>query len=238
MTSSLLRFLILETSGRIGRVAVAEGQRLLAEQKLDETRRHARDLAPAVQSLLQSQGWQPRDVAAVLVNLGPGSYTGLRVGVMSAKAWAYATGCGLLGIQSFQAIAHGVLAATQNSESEACVEVLADAQQGKVYCQRFRRSPTSPSPDAASKLLIRPAAEWLADLPEGILVAGPGLRLHAEAARQRGKIVAEQFWDPQPRDLLALGLARWLRGERDEVLALEPLYARRSSAEENWAKRT
>jgi tRNA threonylcarbamoyladenosine biosynthesis protein TsaB len=238
MTSSPLRFLILETSGRVGRVAVAEGHRLLAEQKLDETRRHARDLAPTVHSLLQAQTWQPRDVTAVLVSLGPGSYTGLRVGVMSAKAWAYATGCGLLGIQSFQAIAHGVLAAIQDSESEAGVEVIADAQQGKVYCQRFRRSPTGPWPDAASKLTIRPAAEWLAELPAGILVAGPGLRLHAEAAQQRGKIVAEQLWDPQPRDLLALGLARWQRGEGDEVLALEPLYARRSSAEENWAKRT
>jgi tRNA threonylcarbamoyl adenosine modification protein YeaZ len=78
--------LILETSGRVASVALAEGGRLLGTRRLDEARRHARDLAPAVAGLLAGQGRRPRDVHAVLVGRGPGSYTGLRVGVMSAKA--------------------------------------------------------------------------------------------------------------------------------------------------------
>ena len=86
------KILLLETSGRVGRVAVASPHAILQERRLDEARRHARDLAPAVQTLLQEQGWRPKNVDAIFVSLGPGSYTGLRVGIMSAKAFAYATG--------------------------------------------------------------------------------------------------------------------------------------------------
>ncbi len=100
-----LRFLILETSGRIGQVGVASDGNLLAFRRLDEARRHARDLAPAVAELLSQQHWQPCDIHAVIVSQGPGSYTGLRVGIMSAKAFAYATGCALLAVETFSAIA-------------------------------------------------------------------------------------------------------------------------------------
>src|SRR5687768_15743162 len=72
------RILIIETSGRTGHVAVAHGSELLNVRTLDETRRHARDLAPAVAELLKSLQWNPRDIDAVFVSLGPGSYTGLR----------------------------------------------------------------------------------------------------------------------------------------------------------------
>src|SRR5437773_12528724 len=99
------RSLILETSGRVGQVALARGATLLRTQRLDEARRHARDLAPAVAQLLQAERWQPRDLDAVLVSRGPGSYTGLRVGIMSAKALAYAVGCLLLAVDTFAAIA-------------------------------------------------------------------------------------------------------------------------------------
>src|SRR5690242_12220662 len=125
------RLLILETSGRAGFVAVAEGPRLMYDRRLDETRRHARDLAPAAADLLQRAGWRPRDVQAVIVGKGPGSYTGLRVGIMAAKAFAYATGCALVGVETFGAIA-------RQAPSEALrLDVVADAQQGRAYWQRF-----------------------------------------------------------------------------------------------------
>src|SRR3974390_1867523 len=79
------RILLIETSGRAGSVALAEGAELLRLRQLDEGRRHARDLAPGVAGLLAEQGWTPDRLSAVVVSLGPGSYTGLRVGIMSAK---------------------------------------------------------------------------------------------------------------------------------------------------------
>src|SRR5258705_7888960 len=99
------RFLILETSGRVGHVALAHGEHVRGVRRLEEARRHARDLAPAVRDLFAEAGWNARQLAAVIVSRGPGSYTGLRVGIMSAKTVAYATGCRLLAIDTFAAIA-------------------------------------------------------------------------------------------------------------------------------------
>ena len=84
-----------------------ERQQVLAENvaNADTPGYHARDLAPVTANLLAERGWSPRDLAGVVVGLGPGSYTGLRVGIMSARVFAYATGCALIGIGTFSAIA-------------------------------------------------------------------------------------------------------------------------------------
>ncbi len=221
-----MRVLILETSGRSGQVAIAEGERLLGLRRLDESRHHARDLAPAVAELLGAQGWKPRSLAAVLVSRGPGSYTGLRVGVVSAKAFAFAAGCALLAIDTFAAVAEQAPA-----EAET-LDVLADAQKDKVYVQSFRRANGGWHPETA--LAIRPFAEWLAQRQSEAWVSGPGLtrwesHLPAEARR-----VAVAWREPRAESLLRLGLARFRAGERDDVWALEPLYLRPSSAEEQW----
>ena len=219
------RFLILETSGRVGQVALAEGETLLAARRLDEARRQARDLAPAVAQLLAEGGWKPRDISAVVVSRGPGSYTGLRVGVMSAKAFAYAAGCPVLAIDAFAAIA------AQAPPEASALDVIADAQQQKVYVQRFERGVP------ASSLTIRPATEWLAGTPAP-WVSGPGLRLHRDRLPPDVRAVEESLWDPRPESLLALALRRWAAGERDDPFAVEPLYLRPSSAEEQWKTRS
>src|ERR1041385_8383863 len=117
--------LVIETSGRAGTVGVAVGHDLRRVRRLDEARRHARDLAPAVAELLKAEGWKARDLQAVTVSRGPGSYTGLRVGIMSAKTLAYATGCVLLAVDTFAAIAH------QAPAEALCLDVIADAQQDR-----------------------------------------------------------------------------------------------------------
>jgi tRNA threonylcarbamoyladenosine biosynthesis protein TsaB len=220
--------LILETSGRVGQVAVAEGDALRAARRLDEARRHARDLAPAVRDLLAGQGWRPRDVDAVIVSRGPGSYTGLRVGIMSAKAFAYATGCALVAVETFAAVA------AQASPEAERLDVLADAQQGKVYVQGFARPAPGELPLPATPLRIEPFADWLARREPSAWAIGPGLRGHEQGLPADLRVVDRQLWDPQAESLLHLGLARYRAGARDDVWSLEPLYLRPSSAEENW----
>ncbi len=230
MTSTQPRLLILETSGRIGHVALALGETVQRSRALDEARRHARDLAPAVAELLTAQGWRPRDLDGVLVSRGPGSYTGLRVGIMSAKTLAYATGCVLLALDTFAAIA------LQAPDEAAGIEVLADAQQDKVYAQRFVRPSSGAGWHPFSPLAIQPFEQWLAQRPEDVWVSGPGLRVYERRLPVGTKIVNSAQWDPHPQTLLQSGLERYLRGERDEVWTLEPLYLRPSAAEEKWQR--
>jgi tRNA threonylcarbamoyladenosine biosynthesis protein TsaB len=223
------RLLIVETSSRVGRVAVAEGGVVCGERRLDEARRHARDLTPAVAALLAEQGWCPRDIQVMIVSRGPGSYTGLRVGLMSAKAFAYASGCVLLGVDTFAAVALQAPAAVER------IDVLADAQQDKVYVQSFVRDGEDWQP--ATELAIRPVADWLAARAADASATGPGLRKWAPRLPPDVPVLDESLWEPQPMSLLHLGLRRYRTGQRDDPMTLEPIYLRPSSAEEQWQAR-
>lgn len=222
------RLLLLETSSKAGWVAVAEADSVRAVRHLAEARRNARDLAPKVAELLAGQGWKPRNVTAVIVSRGPGSYTGLRVGLMSAKAFTYATGCSLIAIDTFAALA------LQAPAEAAVVEVLSDAQQDRVYWQRFSRPLPDGIPTATTPLAIVRFAEWLRTHDPTAWVTGPGLRVPGRALPAATSVVASDAWDVRPESLLRLGLRRLRAGERDDVWAVEPIYLRPSSAEEQW----
>ncbi len=231
MKQDTSRILILETSGRAGVVGLARGASLLAARRLDETRRHARDLAPAVAELLHEQNWKARELDAVFVSRGPGSYTGLRVGLMSAKMLAYAAGCVLLGIETFAAIA-------QQAPSEADrLDVLADAQQGKIYVQSFERAPGG-GWQALTPLRIERFDDWLAGRDPASWVTGPGLTVHGKKLPANAPVVSASDWDPRAESLIKLGLIRIHAGERDDPWSLEPLYLRPSAAEEQWRRQT
>jgi tRNA threonylcarbamoyladenosine biosynthesis protein TsaB len=220
---------ILESSGRSGFVALAEGARLLGVRYLDEARRHARDLAPTLSELLAEIGWKPRDVEGILLSRGPGSYTGLRVAAMSAKMFAYATGCKLVSVDTFEAIVQGTPA------DIARVAVLADAQKEKVYVQQFACGRGQWHPE--SDLFVAPIREWLTGRTPDAWLTGPGLaRWEAELLHDLPLVPAERRM-PLPEGVLAVGLRRWGAGEHDDPFAFEPLYLRPSSAEEQWERR-
>jgi len=224
------RILIIETSGQPGVVALAAGEKLLGEQRLNEARRHARDLAPMVSALLAKQGWRALDLEGVFVSRGPGSYTGLRVGVMSAKTLAYATGARLLALDTFAAIAR------QAPSNANMVDVVADAQQDKLYVQRFRRQSAN-AWEATAALAITPFADWLATLTPDVAVMGPGLTENETRLPPTVMVAPREDWQPRAASLLALGMECWRRGDRDDPFAVEPLYLRPSSAEEKWSQR-
>lgn len=228
-TVAVPRLLILETSSRTGLVALALGEELRGVRQLEEARRHTRDLAPATSALLAEQGWRPRDLQAVIVSRGPGSYTGLRVGIMSAKTFAYATGCALIAVDTFAALA------VQAPPSLPRIDVLADAQQDKVYVQSFVRM--AEGWQSSSELSIHPIADWLAAREPSAWVTGPGLLKWASRLPADVPKVDASLWEPQSASLLRIGLARYQAGERDDPWALEPLYLRPSSAEEQWRAR-
>lgn len=230
MTSGEPRLLILETSGRAGKVALAEGRHLLAARRLDESRRHARDLAPAVAELLAQAGWKPTDVHAVVVGRGPGSYTGLRVGIMSAKTFAYATACRILAVDTFAAIA------LQTPAEIPLVDVMADAQQENIYLQSYRRGETRMEP--ISTLAIVRLGDWLRQRDPRVWVSGPGVGVYGDRIPSDIARVGAEFWDPRPQSILELGLERLLRGECDNPFFVEPLYLRPSAAEEQLQTRT
>jgi tRNA threonylcarbamoyladenosine biosynthesis protein TsaB len=222
------RWLILETSGRGGRVGVASGERIVRSADLDPARRHNRDLAPTAAALLGAEEIKPSDLTGVMVSVGPGSFTGLRVGVMSAKALAYATGCRLVAVPTFHAIAG------QSPAEASVVEVISDALQGLVYTQRFRRVGTERW-EPADELRIEPAADWAGRLTADVRVSGPGVEVY-------DRVISEEIVRVPAADRVPGLTAVYRAGLRHtplsaaEVMRLEPLYLRPSSAEEKAAR--
>lgn len=214
-------WLLIETSGRAGKVGLARGGAVVRAAELDASRRHARDLTAAVDALLKAEALAPRDLTGVMVSVGPGSYTGLRVGVMAAKALAYATGCRLVPVGTFAAVA-------EQAPPEANVLwVIADALQGQVYSQRFERGPVP----NRGEVRIGAAEEWSNSLAAGEWVSGPGVKVYADRIPPTCHLVPDADREPSVVGLFLAG-----RGvtpaTREELFALEPLYLRGSSAEE------
>lgn len=218
------RVLLLETSGRIGIVAVGTAGRIAARRELPEARRHARDLAVHVRALLGEMGWRARNLTAVVVGAGPGSYTGLRVGIASAKALAYATGGALFAVPTFDAIAAGFDAAAD------ALEIIADAQQECVYAQRFRRAGDG-AWRAVAPIAIRPFEEWASALAPDSIVVGPGLDKFAARLPARARTAGAAHRSPEAAALLRLAGAR-PDAFRTDAWRVEPIYLRGSSAEE------
>jgi tRNA threonylcarbamoyladenosine biosynthesis protein TsaB len=185
-----------------------------------------------VQQLFAEQGWQPRDVEAVIVSRGPGSYTGLRVGIMSARTFVFATGCRLIAIDTFAAIA------LQAPLEAQVLDVFADAQQDRVYVQRFARAEGDVWPVAQTPLSIRPFADWLADADKAPWVSGPGLRGKEQRLPQGINVLPPDLWSVQSASMLRLGLKQYRDGTFADLRALEPLYLRPSAAEQQWGARS
>ncbi len=225
-----MKILALETTEKIGSVAAMQDGRLLAEADLESTQRSAQSLSPAMMALLKQVGWQPADVQLVAVSHGPGSFTGLRVGVTAAKIFAYAVGAEVLGIDTLEVIAAG------SPEDVASVSVVMDAQRGEVVAQRFDRRPDGEWAADGPRHLID-ADVWIRDLPNGIAVSGPVLARLAHRLPSHVCVLDPKYWTPRAAVVARIAARDYAIGRRDDLWKLAPIYSRRSAAEEKHDKR-
>ncbi|MFZ5833217.1 MAG: tRNA (adenosine(37)-N6)-threonylcarbamoyltransferase complex dimerization subunit type 1 TsaB [Planctomycetota bacterium] len=220
-----MRILALETTEAIASVAALDGGFVLAETPLTSGGRSAQTVAPGINALLRQVGWRPSDVELVAVTAGPGSFTGLRVGVTTAKVFAFAVGAEVLGIDTLSTIAG------RAPPDCAVVAVCVDAQRGDVVGQLFRRLDGGVL-TAASPATLAPAANWLADLPAGTVVTGPALRRFRHLLAPSIAALPEELWPPTARSVGELADRLYREGRRGDLLSLLPHYSRPSAAEE------
>jgi tRNA threonylcarbamoyladenosine biosynthesis protein TsaB len=225
-----MRILALETTESPGTVAAMLDDNVLAELSLERTQRSAQSLAPAMLALLKQAGWLPGDVQLVAVSQGPGSFTGLRIGVTTAKVFAYAVGAEILGVDTLEAIA----AAAPHDATD--VTVVMDAQRGEVVSRRFvRRSDGRFEPTGPQRLMD--VQIWLAELPPGGVVTGPALDRLADPLPCHVRALDPQYRRPQASVVARLAARDYSLGRRDDLWRLVPHYFRRSAAEEKWDAR-
>jgi tRNA threonylcarbamoyladenosine biosynthesis protein TsaB len=228
--STIVKILALETTDLSGSVAASDGPNVLGELELNPQQRSAQSLAPAIKTLLERVGWRPANVQLVAVTVGPGSFTGLRVGVTTAKTFAYSVEAEILGVDTLETIANQ-RAGTSPSPVESELQVILDAQRGELVAGSFALSKDGWFRPVDKQRLISIDA-WLSELRPGVAVAGPILKKLQTRLPPDIMVLEERLWHPRAMQVARLAARDYAAGRRDDFWTLLPRYSRRSAAEE------
>jgi tRNA threonylcarbamoyladenosine biosynthesis protein TsaB len=221
-----MRVLAIETSTDQGSLALWDSDTArIWVKSLTPGFAHGRELVPGIERLIEEAGGQPTDLIAC--GQGPGSYTGLRIGLAVARALAFAWDKPTYGVSSLEA-----LAATER-EGRPAVLCTADAKKGEIYWALYQTNGLRP-------LLVRGAQvgpPWdIGELPAGTIVLGDGA-----AIVQRYALFAElpidQARRPRAQEIAIIAGRAFAAGVRQEPESLLPLYLRPSEAEIRWSSR-
>lgn len=230
--------LAIDTSTSAVTAALHDGRDVVARTSTIDARRHTEILAPAIEAMFAETDVAPADLSRVAVGVGPGPFTGLRVGVMTAMTFAYALDLPIGGVCSLDALAHRA----QTLGMRGPLLVATDARRKEIYWAHYDLdggpiAAGDPGVDKAAAV-----AEQLGDIP----AVGRGARLYADVlhdatraaaagavdtsgdATLTGAGEAEVLLDVDAADLAIVAHERVMAGER--LLDTEPLYLRRPDA--------
>jgi len=223
-----VRTLAIDTSLAAGSVAALDAH-AVAEATL-AAGDHARMLAAALADVASRLGWSPRDAELVAVIRGPGSFTGLRVGVATAKAVAWAGGARLVGVSAFDVVARRT--ARAQPDHRGPVAIAFDAGRGDVFAAEAAPDPAAPTGWTVSPAALHPAAAWFASLPAGSLISGPAVAGLGVTPPPGILVAPRECWFPSAAEAGAAARLLAAAGCCDDPAALVPDYLRPSYADE------
>jgi len=232
--------LAIETATEVVGGALVSDDGPVASFQLSRGRRHAETLAPGIEFLLHQAAVTVDDLTAIAVDVGPGLFTGMRVGLATAKAMAHALELPIVPVTSLEALAAAV--ARDSPERAGRIVAVLDARRGEVFWASFRVGDdghlvahTAPSAATPADLL---AELLLADEP--LLIVGDGGERHRSLLAEglRAATFADvRFALPDVTVVADLGVAALARGEVTDAIGLQPVYLRAPDAAINWRVR-
>ena len=226
-----MKTVAIDTSLPSGSVAALDGERM-SEVCFAPAQAHARRIAAALAEATAALGWGVADADLVAVIRGPGSFTGLRVGIAAAKGIAWAGGMKIVGVSGFEVIGAGV-------GGEEPIHIVYDAGRGDLFAATVHPAPAAPTGWQTDGGVLVPIDAWVARLPPGATLSGPGLDLEAVAAlvAARGDLrpAAGAARLPSAAAAGRHGLRLLTAGATGSAAELAPDYLRPSYAQENVA---
>lgn len=218
-------FLSIEPSTKVFSLALSSGGRILRYRNMTVDKVLEHSIIPAVDRLLGSAGVPFKKLDAFAVGLGPGSFTSLRVGLATVKAFAMATGKPVVGVSSLDVIARG---AADLPCDEICV--LSDARRGMVYAAIYETPPLRRKTD----YLLTTVENVLNHVHARTLFTGGGAGLYRNdivraykecgSAGCRPAFAPQKFWYPQAKHLAQIAFERLAAKDYDDIKRLVPLY--------------
>jgi tRNA threonylcarbamoyladenosine biosynthesis protein TsaB len=206
-------------------VAITENERVLAEQAAEPDRRHLENLPILINDLLTRLELNPVDMEGIAVARGPGSFSGIRVGLATAKGMALALGKPVVGVSSLEILAW------QGIQDGEWGYPIIDARRNEVYTGLYYRR--DGRLDLHAGPVLAPVDSWALSAKNEAtraIVCGDPLAEHL-AASDTNRLEARVLV-PSAAACAYLGWLRFRSGEMDDVHSLAPLYIRRSDAEE------
>ncbi len=231
-----MSILSIDTSSQVSSVAVLSAERVAAELSMQGALTHSETLMPHIGTALEMARVKKNELEGVAVSIGPGSFTGLRIGLAAAKMMAYALHIPLIAVPTLEALAHHTIC-----EGVRLVPMM-DAQKGNVYAQEFawEAGAEGLTLREAHPLVILPLSEVLAGLaesPQPVLLLGDALQKKTSTPLPSGVHLAPiHARMPRAACVGLAALARLARGAVDDPVSIAPLYLRRSEAEVLWEK--
>jgi tRNA threonylcarbamoyladenosine biosynthesis protein TsaB len=207
---------------------------VLASFHATRGRRHAEILTPAIAFICEQAEIELREVGVVAVDIGPGLFTGLRVGVATAKALAQALRVPMVGLSSLDLLAH------RQRGTRRLIAAVIDARRGEVFSAFYRKVPGGLQ--RVSDAVVTRAEEVAADLEalgEECLLVGDGAVRYAAAFSGLKRAEAASLGDayPSAAALVELAQPRVQREEFVQPWELEPIYLRQADADPHWDRR-
>ena len=214
--------LAIETSTRQPSVALAIPTTTVGRSAPSE-QTTAQWLFPAIADLLAEEKLTPTELDLIAVTTGPGSFTGLRIGVTTAKALAYATSARVVAVHTLAVIA------AQSGIKNATVVAVLDAQRRELFVAEVSLDSVGLPRDIGPTEIV-PRESWVATLPADAIVTGPGLARLTIPTHVRA--LPPDTWIPTAESLTRLAEAKFEQGAFADLWTLTPQYIRRSYAEE------
>lgn len=237
MTARPERILAIETSSPKLSLALGDAQKIVAHYQGPLAWRHAEALFSGMQRLLKPRRLTPRDLTGVVVTVGPGSFTGIRIGLAAARALGQALSIPVVGVSSLETLAHG----TQSKSRWICP--MLDALRGSIFGSLFERLPNGSLQKRVAETLM-PIEAWVPRVKkivgrDRVVVLGDALALYEPAARRVWALhkAPNVEWYPSAKTLLQIGVSRLMGAGSKAYEDVVPLYLREAAAVERRKKK-
>ncbi|MEE8431476.1 MAG: tRNA (adenosine(37)-N6)-threonylcarbamoyltransferase complex dimerization subunit type 1 TsaB [Candidatus Desulfatibia sp.] len=227
-----MKILAVDTSTTSCSVAVVDKDLLLAEMTIDREQTHSKHLMDMIHTVMGFSGLAVSALDGFAVTRGPGTFTGLRIGISTIKGLAVASGKPLVGISSLDALAE------QCACSAYLICVLLDARKGEVYFAGYRFQNGVLKKEIDERVL--PPRQAVRDINEPSLLVGNGARLYQDTLAETMGGMAFFAWPCQntirASTVAWLSMSRFEKTETDDVATFVPQYIRKPAAELNYKK--
>jgi len=218
----------IETATFCGSVALLCTDRLVASRTLNSRVTHSARLLGAIEDLLAETDTRPQDLAGLAVSIGPGSFTGVRIGLSAAKGLSLALDTAIVGVSTLEALA------VRAGRDRRLICPVIDARRKETFVAGYRWPAGAELPQLAIGCGVMPIGDFLRRLRGRCLFLGDGaLRYRREIEDrlgERASFAPPHRMLPSAEEVACLGQRRLARGESDELARLEPVYIRPSDA--------